>query len=111
MKKYIKVMRLDHWIKQFFIVPGCVCAIFLTNFTMDFKFALNFILGFLATSLIASSNYVINEYLDAKFDKFHPTKKHRSVVSEGVNGTIIWILWAFLAVAGFAIGYCINISA
>lgn len=109
MKKYIKVMRLDHWIKQFFIVPGCVCAIFLTNFTIDFKFAFNFILGFLATSLIASSNYVINEYLDAKFDKFHPTKKHRSVVSEGVNGTIIWILWAFLAVAGFAIGYCINI--
>ena len=52
MKKYIKVMRLDHWIKQFFIVPGCVCAIFLTNFTMDFKFALNFILGFLATSLL-----------------------------------------------------------
>lgn len=109
MKKYIRVMRLDHWIKQFFIVPGCVCAIFLTNLTLDLSFILPFILGFLATSLIASSNYVINEYLDAKFDKFHPTKKHRSVVSEGVNGKIIWILWAILAIAGFAIGYFINI--
>ena len=109
MKKYIRIMRLDHWIKQFFIVPGCVCAIFLTNFIIDFKFLLSFILGFLATSLIASSNYVINEYLDAKFDKFHPTKKHRSVVSEGVNGKVVWVLWGVLAIAGFAIGYFINI--
>ncbi len=109
MKKYIRVMRLDHWIKQFFIVPGCVCAIFLTNVTLNLSLAVTFILGFIATSLIASSNYVINEYLDAKFDKFHPTKKHRSVVSEGVNGKIIWILWAVLAIAGFTIGYFINI--
>lgn len=109
MKKYIKVMRLDHWIKQFFIVPGCVCAIFLTNLTLSTSLIVPFILGFLATSFIASSNYVINEYLDAKFDKFHPTKKHRSVVSEGVNGKIIWILWAVLAIAGFTLGYFINI--
>ena len=109
MKKYIRVMRLDHWIKQFFIVPGCVCAIFLTNLMPDVGMIIRFFLGFIATSLIASSNYVINEFLDAKFDKFHPTKKHRSVVSEGVNGKIIWILWAVLAISGFVIGYFINI--
>lgn len=108
MKKYIKVMRLDHWIKQFFIVPGCVCAIFLTGVVWDVSLVVRFILGFLATSLIASSNYVINEYLDAEFDKFHPTKSQRSVVSEGVNGKVIWILWAVLALAGFALGWLVN---
>jgi hypothetical protein len=29
MKKYIKIMRLDHWIKQLFILPGFACAIVL----------------------------------------------------------------------------------
>ena len=52
MKKYIKVMRLDHWIKQFFIVPGCVCAIFLTNLTLSTSLIVPFILGFLATSFM-----------------------------------------------------------
>ena len=100
-------MRLDHWIKQFFIVPGCVCAVFMTDVT-GVNFILNFILGFLGTCLIASSNYVINEYLDAQFDRFHPTKKHRSVVSEDVKASVVWILWIVLALAGFALGYAVN---
>ncbi|MBO5369811.1 MAG: UbiA prenyltransferase family protein [Clostridia bacterium] len=109
MKKYIRIMRLDHWIKQFFIVPGCICAIILADIRFDASFIFNIIAGFFATCLIASSNYVINEYLDAKFDKFHPTKKHRSVVSEGVDAKIVWILWAVLAVAGFVLGSLINV--
>jgi hypothetical protein len=32
------------------------------------------LLGLLATGLVASSNYVINEVLDAPFDATHPTK-------------------------------------
>ena len=51
-----------------------------------------FVIGFIATCMIASANYVINEWLDAEFDKYHPTKKYRSVVSEGVNGRIVWLL-------------------
>lgn len=31
MKKYIKIMRLDHWIKQLFILPGFIFALFLTG--------------------------------------------------------------------------------
>lgn len=77
MKKYLTIMRLDHWIKQFFIVPGIVCAFLLTKITFDVA---NLIAGFLATCLIASANYVINEYLDAEFDRHHPTKKFRAAV-------------------------------
>lgn len=108
MKKYIRIMRLDHWIKQFFIVPGCLCAVFILNLSLDGLHVLKFILGFLGTSLIASSNYVINEFLDAKFDKFHPTKKHRSVVSEGVNPSVVWTLWLVLAIVGISLGLLIN---
>ncbi len=38
------------------------------------------LMSFFATCLIASANYVINEWLDAEFDQFHPTKKVRPVV-------------------------------
>ncbi len=108
MKKYIRIMRLDHWIKQLFIVPGCVCAFFMTDTTLD-GILLKFILGFLGTSLIASSNYVINEFLDAEFDRFHPTKKHRSVVTEDVKASVVWILWLVLALFGFVLGWFVNI--
>lgn len=101
-------MRPDHWIKQFFIVPGCVFALLLTKSEISKQMLVHFALGFIATCLIASANYVINEWLDAEFDKFHPTKKNRSVVTEDVKGSVVWILWAMLTVAGIALGACVS---
>lgn len=104
MKKYIRVMRIDHWIKQFFILPGCVCSFLLTHPDITTKTIYNIVIGFFATCFIASANYVINEWLDAEFDQYHPTKKNRSVVTEDVKGSIIWFLWAVLTVIGFLLG-------
>ena len=70
MKKYLKMARLDHWIKQLFIIPGTVIGIFLIKdgVSFDSNFLLKCILGFFATSCTASANYVINEWLDAEFE-------------------------------------------
>ena len=108
-RKYIRIMRLDHWIKQLFILPGLVAALFLTGTPVSGTLAWKLCAGFFATCLIASANYVINEWLDAEFDKYHPTKKYRSVVSEGVSGKIVWALWGCLSAAGFAIALAVNI--
>ena len=105
MKKYIKIMRIDHWIKQFFILPGFACALYLGKYDFKGLYLINLLIGLFATSLIASANYVINEYLDMDFDQYHPTKKNRSLVKEDVNGIIIWLLWFVLALAGSLIGY------
>ncbi len=110
MKKYFKIMRLDHWVKQLFILPGIVFAFLLLRpdikgYTIIFKF----ILGFLGLCFIASANYVINEWLDAEFDKYHPIKKNRSVVCEDVKGYIVWLLWFILSVFGFVLGFLVNI--
>ena len=72
MKNYIKIARPDHWIKNLFIVPGVAIAFLLTGVPQISGLILRFILGFMATCLIASANYVINEWLDAEFDKYHP---------------------------------------
>ena len=105
MKKYLKIMRLDHWIKQFFIVPGIVCAFLLTNINFDVA---NIAAGFLATCLIASANYVINEYLDAEFDKHHPMKKFRAAVKESMSGKIIFMLWLVLSIVGLSVAALVN---
>ena len=59
-----------------------------------------FIAGFLATCFIASANYVINEWLDAEFDKYHPTKKNRPVVSENMKFSLVMIEYAVLIILG-----------
>lgn len=105
MKKYIKIMRIDHWIKQLFVLPGFVSALFLGHYAFNFNLFINLLIGLFATSLIASANYVINEYLDAEFDKFHPTKSKRPLVEESVKGSVIWILWFVLSVVGLSIGF------
>ena len=108
MRKYIRVMRLDHWVKQLFVLPGVIFALFLTEPEHQLGGITMALVGLLATSLIASANYVINEWLDAQFDKYHPTKKNRSVVTEDVHASVIWGLWVGLTVAGFLLGSLLN---
>lgn len=108
MKEYIKLMRLDHWIKQLFIIPGIVVAILLTNPTININTFIKILIGLLATSLIASSNYVINEWLDAKFDKYHPTKKNRSAVVNKLKKEIIYTIYFLLAISGLIISSFIS---
>ncbi|MGN1376158.1 MAG: UbiA family prenyltransferase [Prevotella sp.] len=106
--RYIRLMRFDHWIKQLFILPGAACAIFF-NSTDVLSLSVDVLLALLATSLIASANYVINEFLDAKTDSFHPTKKYRTAVMSTLNAGKVWLLWGLLSIVGFLIGLCVNV--
>ena len=45
----------------------------------------NFVLGFASAVLIASSNYIINEWLDREFDAFHPDKSKRPAVNVAMS--------------------------
>jgi len=51
-----------------------------------------------ATCLIASSNYVLNEILDAPRDRHHPLKRSRPVPSGLVSVPIAYAEWILLAV-------------
>ena len=99
------MMRLDHWIKQLFILPGFVCLLFLSNYNINIEIIIDLIIGLISTSLIASANYIINEYLDAQTDKYHPTKKERTVIKENINIHIVFILYIILSITGLTCGY------
>lgn len=107
-KDYIRIARLDHWIKNLFILPGVFSAMVITKSKWeDFNLGL-VILALLATSFVASANYVINEWLDAKFDKFHPVKKNRPVVVADLKVQYVLVEYAVFAIAGIVLSCFIN---
>ena len=108
MKKYLKIARIDHWIKQLFIIPGIVVGLFLTDVSLADINWLKFILGFLGVSCIASANYVINEWLDAPYDKYHPTKKNRPVVVENMSFKWVLVEYFIFIVVGLLLSYLVN---
>ena len=105
-KSYIKIARFDHWIKQLFILPGVWLS--WATLGIDTKGILNIILGLLATSLAASANYVINEWLDADFDKYHPIKKDRPCVTAQLDPKMVGFEYAIFLVSGLFVAYYIN---
>ncbi|MCR5652079.1 MAG: UbiA prenyltransferase family protein [Lachnospiraceae bacterium] len=110
MKKYIKIARPDHWVKNIFIIPGLGVAFLLVDIPSVTELLYKFLIAFAATCMIASANYVINEWLDADFDKYHPTKKYRPVVSENMKFSLVMTEYVVLAAIGLGLSLLINFS-
>ena len=107
---YVKIARPDHWVKNAFILPGLVLALILIQMPYSWGlFALKLVAGFFATCFIASANYVINEWLDAEFDKYHPTKKNRPVVSQNMKFSLVMAEYAICIVVGVGLSLVVNI--
>ena len=87
---YISIARVDHWFKNIFMLPGAAVALVLADIPLATAI-LPLLVGVFSACLIASANYVINEWLDAEFDKHHPKKKYRaSVKSDYKRLSNVW---------------------
>ena len=71
-----------------------------TGARFDWNLALRIGLGLIASTLIACSNYVINEMLDAEFDRLHPTKKARPAACGQVHFGWGYVQWITMMLAG-----------
>jgi 4-hydroxybenzoate polyprenyltransferase len=69
---------------------------------------MNVLIGLFATCLVASSNYVINEVLDAPFDRHHPIKHRRPVPSGQVSVPLAYVQWIGLMLAGVGLGLAVS---
>lgn len=107
---YIKIARPDHYIKQLFILPGSLVAIILCHINIQNISLIDFIAGFFATCLIASSNYVINEYLDIEHDKFHPIKKNRTLIKLKNKVKLKYIMLEYFGLLLLGLSLSLNIS-
>lgn len=106
---HLQMMRADHWVKNVFVLPGILVAVMFDPSRSTLGLLPAIVLGLVSTCLVTSSNYVLNEVLDAPFDRLHPVKRGRPVPSGRVSISLAYAQWIALMIAG--VGIAIVVSA
>jgi 4-hydroxybenzoate polyprenyltransferase len=100
---HVNLLRLDHSVKQIFVLPGIVIAAGLTDAPLDRSLLMRTLLGVAAVMAAASSNYVLNELLDAPYDRLHPTKRLRPAAARIVHFPLAYAQWLIVGALGIAL--------
>src|ERR1700752_2956411 len=101
---HLRIARVDHWIKNVFVLPGIVVAASMDRSVLNSGLAVRVAIGLLSLCLMSSSNYVINESLDAPFDRYHPSKSNRPVPSGQVSVQLGYVEWLALMAGATGLG-------
>lgn len=99
---YLALARFDHATKHVFILPGIILAYALRDPDLE-NAGFSIVAGLLSAVLIASANYVINEWLDRDFDAFHPSKSKRTAVNTSLSPPVVYLQYLFFAGIGLAL--------
>lgn len=108
LRPYLQMARPDHWFKNAFMLLGVIVAFFVRPELASWDVIPVLLLAFASTCLVASSNYVLNEMLDAPFDRKHPVKKYRPAAAEQVRRRWALLEWLLLGALGIGLGLLIN---
>ena len=108
LKHYIAIARPDHWFKNIFMLPGVLLAFEYCKSPPFLLLLPKVLLGIISICLLASANYVINEWLDAEFDKYHPNKKNRPSVVRKIKAKWVYAEYLLVALSGLAMAYFIT---
>lgn len=108
LRGHIQICRIDHWFKNVFVLPGIIAAIGVNAANANDGLWVRIVLGMISICLVASSNYVINEVLDAPSDLSHPVKRNRPTPAGLVSLPLAYVQWIALMVVGVAIGLSVS---
>lgn len=104
-RPYVQLARIDHWYKNTFMLFGAVLAVFYRPELLRLESAFVLVGAFFVTCVVASSNAVLNEYLDAPLDRFHPKKRFRSAPRGEVVGWGALLEWGVLGSVGIFVAF------
>lgn len=100
----IKQLRPKQWAKNVFVFPALV---FSGKFLEPLAVG-SALLAFLVFSLLASSGYVLNDYLDREADRKHPKKRTRPIASGALPIPAAFATMALCLVVSVAVGYWLS---
>ena len=96
MNRYLKLMRVHHYMKNLLVFAALVCS---GQFFVPAKPCAG-VLGFFAFCAASSAIYIINDIRDCEKDRRHPTKCRRPIASGAVpvrNASILAVVLFVLA--------------
>ncbi len=105
---YIRIARPDNWFKNVFMIPGIILAFFFQGTHLSGPILLHILAGLAVACVVASSNYVINEIVDAKKDMLHPEKRTRPIPGGLVKLPLAYTEYVLLSVIGIFCGFLIS---
>lgn len=108
LRGHLAITRMDHWVKNVFVVPGIVVALALGSGPTGVALLWPILNGIAAICLVASSYYTLNEVLDAPYDRGHPLKCHRPVAAGLVRVPLAYAQWLGLGALGVGLGWAVN---
>lgn len=111
MNPYVAIARPDHWFKNVFMLLGVLLAWFYQSARPDTQAAfpaMGVLWALAAVCVVASSNYVLNEMLDARADRHHPVKRSRPGPSGRIDPRLACAEWLALAAAGLGAAALVN---
>jgi len=104
MKKYLKLMRVHHYIKNILIF----LPIIFSGQLLDKALLTNTCLGFITFSFLSSVIYILNDIRDVENDRQHSTKCKRPIASREVSVFSAWTLAVFLLVLSICLNYIVS---
>ncbi|MGA2417795.1 MAG: UbiA prenyltransferase family protein [Candidatus Staskawiczbacteria bacterium] len=96
---YIKLIRPQHWIKNFLIFA----PLFFGQKLFDAGLFMKTTAAFAGFSLVASGMYIVNDYFDINEDRQNPGKKSRPLASGKISTKAAFYISAFCLLVGLLI--------
>ncbi len=100
----VRQMRPRQWAKNVFLFPALV---FSGNF-LQWGPVSQALVGFGAFCLLASSGYVLNDFLDREADRKHPKKRHRPIASGALPVPLALLLFGACLGGGLALAWSLS---
>lgn len=96
---YVDIARPVQWTKHVLIIPGIIAA-FLYGDGQSLGLLFRLVTGCAGACLLASANYVLNEWVDSAYDRLHPVKCCRPGARGVLNLRIVVAEYLLLAGCG-----------
>ncbi len=104
--KYLKLLRVNQYIKNFFIF----LPLFFDLKLMEISLLVKALGSFAAFCLVASSVYILNDMRDIESDKAHPLKCRRPLASGAVSIRTGQGIFIILVVSGLGVASFLNFN-
>ncbi len=101
MRDWIGLLRPKQWVKN----GALFLPLFFAGRIGAWELLVKVVLAFGAYSLVASSLYVLNDYLDRDRDALHPVKRNRPMASGRIQPAWMWGIVPALWIMAIGIGW------